>query len=77
VPTDTDARADAKVQADVCAKAITQQLNYSKTQKGVPSTLWIPMEGLGSAMITGKQSGNFDVAAQLKACVDAIEKTTK
>ena len=77
VPTDKDARADEKVQADVCAKAITEQLNYSKTQKGVPSTMWIPMEGLGTAMITGKQSGNFDIAAQLKACVDAIEKTTK
>ncbi len=77
VPTDEDARADEKVQADVCAKAITEQLKYSKTQKGVPSTMWIPMEGLGSAMITGKQSGNFDIAAQLKACVDAIEKTTK
>jgi arabinogalactan oligomer/maltooligosaccharide transport system substrate-binding protein len=76
VPTDKDARADEKVQSDICAKAITEQLQYSKTQKGVPSTLWIPMEGLGSAMITGKQSGNFDLAAQLKACVDAIEKTT-
>ena len=77
VPTDKDARLDERVQKDVCAKAITEQLNYSKTQKGVPSTLWIPMEGLGTAMITGKQSGNFDIAAQLKACVDAIEKTTK
>lgn len=77
VPTDKDARADEKVQADVCAKAITEQLSYSKTQKGVPSTLWIPMEGLGNAMITGKQSGTFDLSAQLKACVDAIEKTTK
>lgn len=76
VPTDKDARADEKVQSDICAKAITEQLQYSKTQKGVPSTLWIPMEGLGNAMITGKQSGNFDLAAQLKACVDAIEKTT-
>mgnify|MGYP006967225968 CR=1 FL=1 len=47
---------------------------FTKTQKGVPSTLWIPMEGLGSAMITGAQSGNFDLAAQLKACVNAIEK---
>jgi arabinogalactan oligomer/maltooligosaccharide transport system substrate-binding protein len=74
VPTDVEARADEKVQADICAKAITQQLQYSKTQKGVPSTLWIPMEGLGSAMITGKQSGSFDVKTQLKACVDAIEK---
>lgn len=77
VPTDKEARANEKVQKDVCAKAITEQLNYSKTQKGVPSTLWIPMEGLGSAMITGKQSGNFNIAAQLKACVDAIEKTGK
>lgn len=77
VPTDKEAREDEAVKADPCAKAITQQLNYSKTQKGVPSTLWIPMEGLGSAMITGAQSGNFDLAAQLKACVDAIEKTTK
>ena len=76
MPTDKDARADEKVQSDICAKAITEQLQYSKTQKGVPSTLWIPMEGLGNAMITGKQSGNFDLAAQLKACVDAIEKTT-
>lgn len=77
VPTDEDARMDEKVQKDVCARAITAQLPFSKTQKGVPSTLWLPMEGLGSAMITGKQSGNFDLAAQLKACVDAIEKTTK
>ena len=77
MPTDKDARLDERVQKDICAKAITEQLNYSKTQKGVPSTLWIPMEGLGTAMITGKQSSNFDIAAQLKACVDAIEKTTK
>lgn len=74
VPTDEDARKDERVQADVCAKAITAQLNHSKTQKGVPSTLWTPMIGLGSAMITGAQNGNFDLQAQLKACVDAIEK---
>ncbi len=76
VPTDVEARADEKIQSDVCAKAITEQLQFSKTQKDVPSTLWVPMEGLGSAMITGAQSGNFDLAAQLKACVSAIEKTT-
>ncbi|MBR2023871.1 MAG: extracellular solute-binding protein [Clostridia bacterium] len=74
VPTDETARRDEKVQADVCAKAITAQLNYTKTQKAVPSTLWIPMEGLGNAMITGKQSGNFDLVGQLRACVNAIEK---
>lgn len=74
VPTDEEARADERVQSDVCAKAITEQLKHSKTQKYVPSTLWIPMEGLGNAMITGAQSGNFDVDAQLAACVKAIEK---
>lgn len=76
VPTDVDARADEKVQSDVCAKAITEQLKYSKTQINVPSTLWVPMEGLGAAMVTGAQSGNFDLTAQLRACVTAIEKTT-
>ena len=74
VPTDETARADERVQADACAKAITQQLNYSQTQKGVPSTLWVPLQGLGSAMIAGAQNGNFNLSAQLKACVDAIEK---
>ena len=77
VPTDVNARADEKVQSDVCAKAITEQLQYAKTQKSVPSTLWVPMEGLGSAMVTGAQNGNFDLNAQLKACVAAIEKTAK
>ncbi len=77
VPTDVTARADQKVQSDVCAKAITEQLKYSKTQKDVPSTLWVPMEGLGTAMVTASQSGSFDLNAQLKACVDVIKKTTK
>ena len=77
VPTNVEARKDEKVQADVCAKAITEQLKHSKTQKDVPSTMWVPMEGLGSAMVTGTQSGNFDLKAQLKACVDAIEKNTQ
>ena len=77
VPTNEEARADEKVQADICAKAITKQLKYSKTQMNVPSTIWVPMEGLGSAMVTGTQSGNFDLKAQLTACVDAIEKNAQ
>ncbi len=75
VPTDLEARADEKIQSDICAKAITEQLQFSKTQKDVPSTLWVPMEGLGTAMITGAQSGNFDLNGQLQACVNAIKKT--
>jgi arabinogalactan oligomer/maltooligosaccharide transport system substrate-binding protein len=74
VPTDKKAREDERVKADICAKAITAQLAYSKTQKGVPSTLWKPMEGLGAAMITGINSGNFNATEQIKACVAAIEK---
>lgn len=76
VPTDTQARQDERVQADVCAKAITAQLQHSKTQKNVPSTLWVPMEGLGVAMVTGAQGGNFNLTAQLNACVAAIKSTT-
>ncbi len=74
VPTDETARADERVQSDICAKAITAQLAHAKTQKDVPSTLWVPMEGLGTAMVTGAQSGNFNLKQQLQACVAAIEK---
>ncbi len=74
VPTNNEARADERVQADICAKAITEQLKHSKTQKDVPSTMWVPMEGLGTAMVTGAQSGSFDLSAQLTACVNAIKK---
>ena len=74
VPTDKSARQDERVKSDVCAAAITEQLKFSKAQKNVPSTLWVPMEGLGNAMLTGLTSGNFNLNEQLKACVDAIEK---
>ncbi|MBQ7369902.1 MAG: extracellular solute-binding protein [Clostridia bacterium] len=74
VPTDTEARKDERVQTDACAAAITAQLAHSKAQKNVPSTLWVPMEGLGNAMLTGLTSGTFNLEEQLKACVDAIEK---
>ena len=74
LPTDEDAREDSRVQSDVCARAISAQLAHSKAQKNVPSTLWVPMEGLGNAMITGIASGNFDVKQQLQACVSAIKK---
>ena len=74
LPTNVDARANERVQSDVVAKAIAQQLRFSKTQKNVPSTLWDPLKGLGNAMLTGLQTGNFDVKAQLDACVAAIQK---
>ncbi len=74
VPTNVDARADERVQSDVVAKAITEQLKYSKTQRDVPSTFWNPLKGLGNAMLTGIQTGDFSVKSQLDACVSAIVK---
>ena len=74
LPTDEDAREDRRVQADQCAVAIQAQLAHSKAQKDVPSTLWVPLEGLGNAMITGVASGNFNIKEQLIACVAGIEK---
>ena len=74
VPTDKMARQNEQVKADVCAVALTEQLKYSTAQKNVPSTLWVPMEGLGNAMLTGLAGGSFNLNEQLKACVDAIKK---
>lgn len=76
VPTNKEAREENDVQNDACAKAIESQLQYSKTQKNVPSTLWLPMQGLGNAMITAASTGSaFDLETQLAAYVKAIEKT--
>ena len=74
LPTNIDARADERVKEDVVGAAIASQLQYSKTQKNVPSTLWDGLKGLGNAMLTGIQTGDFALQTQLNACVAAIEK---
>lgn len=74
LPTNVDARKDERVQSDAVAKAIAAQLQYTKTQKNVPSTLWDPLKGLGNAMLTGVQTGDFNLKSQLDACVAAITK---
>ena len=51
VPTNLEALQEERVKNDICAKAITAQLQYTKSQKNVPSTLWTPMQGLGDGMI--------------------------
>lgn len=76
VPTNKEARGEEDVQSDACAKAIETQLKYSKTQKNVPSTLWLPMQGLGNAMITAATTGSaFKLETELASYVKAIEKT--
>lgn len=75
LPTDKEAQTDSRITGDACAIAIKAQLAYTKTQKGVPSTLWTPMQGFGDAMITAAGKGEeFDVKAQLAAAVTAINK---
>lgn len=75
LPTDKEAQTDSRITGDACAIAIKNQLAYTKTQKGVPSTLWTPMQGFGDAMITAAGKGEaFDVKAQLAAAVTAINK---
>lgn len=75
VPTNKEAREENDVQSDACATAIANQLKYSKTQKNVPSTLWLPMQGLGNAMITAATTGSeFRLETELAAYVKAIEK---
>ncbi len=76
LPTNKEAQKDSRVVEDACAIAIKDQLAYTKTQKGVPSTLWTPMQGFGDAMITaaGKSDAEFDVQKQLAAAVSAINK---
>lgn len=75
LPTNKAARENTAVKEDICARAIAAQLENSKTQKNVPSTLWIPMQGLGNAMVTAAATGSsFRLETELAACIAAIEK---
>lgn len=75
LPTNKEAQKDSRITGDACALAIKDQLAYSKTQKGVPSTLWTPMQGLGEAMITAVGKGaNLDLQKELNSAVAAINK---
>jgi maltose-binding protein MalE len=57
VPTNLEAQQEERVKNDACAKAITAQLQHTKAQKNVPSTLWTPMQGLGDGLIALISSG--------------------
>ncbi len=74
-PTDLEAQQDQRILNDACSQAIAAQLQHTKTQKNVPTTLWTPLQGLGDAMITAKTNNTaFDVVEQLNAAVTAIKK---
>lgn len=65
-----------KIKNDPCVKVIQQQLSFSKTQVGVPTTFWSPIESMGKAMVASTQPDGdpFDAQAQLTAAVNAIVK---
>lgn len=72
LPTNKEAQNDDKVKNDVCAKAISDQLQYSKTQKGVPSAFWAPMISFGQGMIA--QGDKFNCKTELE---DAVKNFVK
>ena len=77
VPTNKDAKADARVAADDCAKAISAQLPFTHSQKNVPGDFWTPMAGLGTAMINalGGDGETFNAQEQLEALVNGFIKS--
>ncbi len=73
VPTNKEAQKDPRLADDQFAKAMSDQLQYSKTQKNVPTSYWTPIEGLGKAMLVP----GFDPAKNLADAVKAIVKEAK
>lgn len=76
VPTNLEAQQEERVKNDACAKAITAQLQYTKSQKNVPSTLWTPMQGLGDGLIALIAEGatEEEIFELLTNAVSQIEK---
>lgn len=75
-PTNKEAIKLDKIKNDECVKVIQQQLSFSKTQVGVPTTFWSPIETMGKAMVATLQpnADPFDAQTQLTAAVNAIVK---
>ena len=76
VPTNLEAQQEERVKNDICARAITAQLQYTKSQKNVPSTLWTPMQGLGDGLIALIAEGatQEQILELLNNAVSQIEK---
>ena len=70
LPTNKEARQESAIVSDPCAQAIAAQLAVSKSQINVPSTLYEPLKGLGTAMI----NAGFDAETQIKAAANSIRK---
>ena len=75
VPTNKEAKTDPKILADACAKAISAQLPFTHSQKGVPGDFWTPMAGLGTAMQNALgDPATFNARQELDAVVNGFVK---
>ena len=81
-PTNLNALQLDKIKNDPIVMAGQAQMVFNRTQKGVPSTYWTPLQNLGTAMVTSiGEDGDLltteNILEQLKAMCDNIRKQSK
>lgn len=72
LPCNLEARQEDAVKNNVCAQAIAEQLQHSKSQIAVPTNLYEPLKGLGTAITTA--TGWNSAEAQITAAMSAVRK---
>jgi len=63
-PSNINAAAADIVKNDMIVQAVEAQRAFARNQKGVPSTFWTPMNGLGNAMIAAVDGSLDDASLQ-------------
>ncbi len=71
-PTNIKADAMEAVVNDPVLAAIREQSQYTRNQKGVPSTYWTPMGSLITPLVTAKADGKEITDADLQSYLDAL-----
>lgn len=71
-PTNIKADAMEAVVNDPVLAAIREQSQYTRNQKGVPSTYWTPMGSLITPYITAKANGTEITEADMQSYLDAL-----
>ncbi len=71
-PTNTTVDAMDAVKNDPVIAAISDQSQYNRNQKGVPSSYWTPMGSLITPLVTAKADGTEITDDQLQEYLDAL-----
>ncbi len=71
-PTNLNALQSEKVVADPIMRVVTEQFQYNRTQKGVPSTYWTPMGSLIQPIINARAEGKTVSDAELQEALDNL-----